>query len=351
MIGPLLLFYDKIAISNPVGNLLVHSQSTDPKTTLFEGELKNYIKEGVIKPLGYETFFDPEKRRANYPRELQPSTELDNILLHSKEFKDFRIILDDSKKYEDSNWRAVKLINNNPHIRDRLVYIFKNQIDHVPKRYQRLANDEHAFANSLKQLVRGASPAEMFCYSFVYDQFNNSVALSAVHEDTKTNDMPAHALHNDYSLIFTALDSSLALDQREFHIDTLNTTIIGEVLKEAVGHLNTERLSKELIDEFRDKHRPYFLHFIIEAMNEISDIDDPDIKREKIRKMTEINFKWLETKLEISPEFFVKLFAGIARLQLPEFSSLLDRRTNEILTSYRVRKKERWLFHFLNKGK
>lgn len=346
MIGPLLLFYERLVISNPSGNLLLHSLRDERKTTLTEHEMRRYIQSGIIIPTGFQTFFDPRIRQQEYAPELRPATTLDEEIMENPDFTQMRVVLPDGYKQYSSSAEAIQICESKPSLRNQLSYIFENQHSEIPSRYTALRSEVNAFPRSLRSSLPELSPSEMFPYMFIYDQLNNRFAISEFERRWKVS--AAHALHNDYQFIYTATDRILS----GFHLNKENemndVSIVGEALKESIGRLKTDRLSSENIDEFRAFHRESFLQFINNAIKQMASETDPEKKRSRVRFLINQEFNRLQWHLSISPETLLGVLPQIVKLNLPSITpSIYSKQTYNLL--YRpFQKSKRWLFHFLN---
>jgi hypothetical protein len=346
MIGPLLLFYERLVISNPSGNLLLHSLRDERKTTLTEDEIRRYIMSGIIVPTGFQTFFDPKIRQQEYAPELRPATILDEEIIEHPDIKQIRVVLPDDYKQLSSSTEAIQICQSKPNLKNQLSYIFDHQQSEIPARYTALRSEENAFPRSLRSSLPDLRPAEMFPYMFIYDQLNNRFAISEF--ERRWNVSAAHALHNDYQFLYTATDRVLSGFTVNKKNEMDDVSIVGEALRESIGRLKIDRLSSDIIDEFRSIHRESFLAFIHNAMKQLEAETDLEKKRSRVRFLIKQQFDRLQWHLSISPETLLGVLPQIVKLNLPSIpSSTYSRRTYSLL--YRpLQKSKRWLFHFLN---
>jgi hypothetical protein len=181
---------------------------------------------------------------------------------------------------------------------------------------------------------------------FIYDQLNNRFAISEF--ERRWNVSAAHALHNDYQFLYTATDRVLSGFTVNKKNEMDDVSIVGEALRESIGRLKIDRLSSDIIDEFRSIHRESFLAFIHNAMKQLEAETDLEKKRSRVRFLIKQQFDRLQWHLSISPETLLGVLPQIVKLNLPSIpSSTYSRRTYSLL--YRpLQKSKRWLFHFLN---
>lgn len=346
MLGPLLLFYERIVISNPSGNLLLHSLSTERKTTLTEIELIRYISKGIVIPIGFHTFFDPKIRQHEYAPELRPATMLDEEIMDNPNLERFRVVLPDEYKQSRSSADAIQICQSKPNLKNQLSYIFENQQSEIPSRYTALRSEIDAFPRSLRSALPNLCPSEMFPYMFIYDQLNNRFAISEF--ERRWNMPAAHALHNDYQFLYTATDRSLGgfdINRKE---EMNDVSIVGQALRESVNRLRIDRLSADSIDEFRALHRDSFLAFINQAMKDLVLETDPEMKRARVRFLINQQFDRLQWHLSISPETLLSVLPQLIKLKLPTVSSSIYTKRSYRFLYQPLQKRKRWFFHFLN---
>lgn len=79
-VGGLLLFFERVFLYAPLG-AQVEWAAEKARSALSLGDFQRFVVDGLIVPVGYETFWDPEVRERLYPVGYHPSTPFDRELL------------------------------------------------------------------------------------------------------------------------------------------------------------------------------------------------------------------------------------------------------------------------------
>jgi hypothetical protein len=334
MIGPLLLYYDKLYISNPIGSLLAKAQDEFPKTTLSNGDFERYILDGVIIPLGFESFF--------YGNEIRHS--LDKTI---KNLSTNRILqLDNGFKIKKSSTLAIEILNNNKLINDNLKSIYIDTPKRIPGRYKDIRLIYPGLPAILQNHIKNLpSNEDIFPVLFIYDQLNNFHAITEIKERTEQNAI--YALHRDYCYPYEELgkfiETSTGYNFQEasdnIKLRMNNAVLIGDIIAELIGKTNIERLTFEDIDNFKSHVKKDFIEYVNNLLSDDHLKNDSTKIKDRINELFEEN----RVLMALSGVILKCISLGTIGYNVPDF--LLD---NIIKIGHSKMKYTRLVFHLLH---
>lgn len=345
MVGPLLLFYDKVILYGPVGSL-VKKAYDDPdlrKTSLTEYEFKSFVEEGLIIPLGFETFFNKDKRQEIYLPDLRVIHEFDKDLLGNGPLTKHRVIVPNNFKMIDSPNIAKRIIDSDHSIKNALLSVLSSE--RLPKRYIDLKKDISLIPKNIKDLVRHENADDLLPYVVVYDLLNNRHVMKF---EGSTN---LHSQHDEFIPLYECIHGLEQVSRN----NNVNDKILVNVLRECVKHIEGRRLSSEEILEFRMHHRKYFVEYIEKVFKKYSYENDPDKRQERINEELSAKFKWIKDNISVGIEELVSIVPIISKVSKP-ISAIIqgdrpDSRRRKLDKALRTPLKpaDRWLYHFLRR--
>ena len=343
MIGPLLLFYQKVVLYGPVGYLIEKAYESKEfgNTSLYPRDFSKYVEEGVLIPLGFETFFSKETRNHLYLPELRVNTDFDQDLISSPTFIKHRKVVPNDFKLACSPYIAKRIINKNPMIKNRLLAELNRETS-LPKRYKDLRQHIDLIPNSIKNIVGNDDPLSLLSHVIVYDLLNNR------HVMEYEGSAEIHSQHNEFREIYKAIHGLEGLSNEEQQ----NTEIITEVLTQCVSKIEYGRLSSDQINEFRKHHRVHFSSFIETALKKFKDETDFVKKKENILYELEKKIRPIQNSLSIGLDKLIAMIPLLKVLSKPIselFYSDPGTKMNKIYHGMLqpILKKDRWAYQFL----
>ena len=345
MIGPLLLLFDKVLISNPTSCYIdeCFNDSSLRVTALTSGEFFNHILREEIVPLGFETFFNRHDRMRFYqiPPALLAVDDFDYELM-SPRFEGIIFRISNNYKYQQSPVRAKAFIEKSTQFVARISQLIDNES--LPVRYSNLAKDISKAPLNILSLAEGLDLNQQIAMMAAYDYLNNKYAALAF--SNKNNNMRTLHIQNTeniavYKSIISAIQS-LKRSANSLHENTswksnwqLNLPIlIDGALKTCTKNIPKEwRLTSEKISNFRKEHKESFVEFITsqikESFNE-TDRNDPERRLENLQRRIDKKFEELGRHLDgelisLLHSFFssivglpISIFKGSATKFLPQ---------------------------------
>ncbi|THB68472.1 MAG: hypothetical protein D6E12_06470, partial [Desulfovibrio sp.] len=139
LIGPLLLFYDKVVLYGPSGMLIEKSYHNNASnTSLTPREFVDFVLKGYIIPLGFQTFFDSNARNNLYLPEVKITTDFDKDLTKSSSaIGKKRKEVPNTFKIETAPYLAKEIIDSNLILRNSLAATINDE-NKLPQRYKDL---------------------------------------------------------------------------------------------------------------------------------------------------------------------------------------------------------------------
>ncbi|MDP3259427.1 MAG: hypothetical protein Q8M34_02410 [Thermodesulfovibrionales bacterium] len=347
MIGPLLLFYEKVVLYGPVGYLIEKSYDNKElnKTSLTPDEFVEYIKRGLIIPLGFETFFNEDTRAQLYLPELRVTTDFDRDLISSPTLSKKKVIVPNDFKFKESPHKAKELIDSNQVIKNKLLAEIKRESS-LPKRYIDLKENVDQIPNHLREIIRINNPESLLPYVVVYDLLNNRYVMDY------EGSAEIHSQHGEFRELYRAIHGL----EKNTNETKETIEILTEILSTCVSKISYDRLTSEQIDEFRIKHRKYFISFVEFAFKLFSEETDFYKKKEKILELLGEKFGNINIHLAIGPEKLIEMVPSLSVISKPISTIFYSRpgtKRNKLYHYLRQPfvKSDRWIYHFLKTKK
>lgn len=357
LIGPLLLFFDKVVLYGPVAYLIdqCHRDSEYRATSMTIGEFVKCISAGMIIPIAFETFFDADARQELSPI-MRVTDSFDRDLISPDSALGKRSVWVPSNfKNEISPQLAREIVDGDFIIRNRLTARLE-KLDQVPSRYIDLVSNDAIPAN-LREMMPDRSAKELLPYVTVYDLLNNQYVMA--HHGKAS----LHSQHVEFKDIYHSihgLESHVSNPATGDGLGRISTDEIAALVNEAVSlttkKISYGRLTLHEIVAFREHHRNAFVDVVERLMRQIAVEDDMDTRREIFVETLESRLSIIRDKLNLNPihiaEAVLSKWTGLSLLSKPITNLLYGKPGTIRNKSYHLLRNsllpgDRWAYQFL----